>query len=114
MEAPGAFDRDRDCDLHLEASDGLLDDTWKLGSTGSSSKCKREVDVQSSSDGRIASNGRSTIEARSPRDRDQLRQRNQHRCDQNQNACSWNRSSSDGGINGREKVHDQGPIATRS
>ena len=37
VEAPGAFDHsrdlivvDRDCDLHLEASDGLPDDTWKL------------------------------------------------------------------------------------
>ena len=69
MEAPGAFDRDGDCDLHLEASDGLPDDTWKLGSAGSSSKCKLEVAVQSSSDGKI---------------------------------------------NIKRKVHDQGPVATRS
>ena len=53
MEAPGAFDRDVDCDLHLEASDGLPDDTWKLGSVGSSSKHKLEVVVRSSSDGKI-------------------------------------------------------------
>ena len=53
MEAPRAFDRDRDCDLHLEVSSGLPDDTWKLGSVGSSSKRKREVAVRSSSDGGI-------------------------------------------------------------
>ena len=69
MQVPGAFDRDRDCDLHLEASDGLPDNTWKLKSAGSSSKCKCEVAVQ---------------------------------------------SSSDGGINIKLKVHDRGPIATRS
>ena len=53
MEALGAFDHGRDCDLHQEVSSGLPDDTWKLGSAGSSSKCKREVAVRSSSDGRI-------------------------------------------------------------
>ena len=53
MEALGAFDRGRDCDLHLEVSSGLPDDTWKLGSAGSSSKRKRDVAVRSSLDGQI-------------------------------------------------------------
>ena len=53
MEVLGAFDCDGDCDHHLEASYGLPDDTWKLGSAGYSSKHKLKVAVRSSSDGRI-------------------------------------------------------------
>ena len=62
------FDRNHNCDLHLEASGSVPDNTWTLESAGSSSKRRRKLAVRSPSDGGITSSNRSMIEARSPRD----------------------------------------------
>ena len=100
------FDCDSNYDLHLKASDGLPNDTWKLESAGSSSKYNvlwsydlhRMAESHQEGDPRLRPDCHAIV-AGSLRDHGRSLRRNQYHGIE---------------INGRREVHDQGLIATRS